>query len=118
MERNLNITDNEWEKLQRSPFDMDDFLKGLKMFDSVRHIAGGSDFSDQVYADMRKLEELAELVFTGRRRDSVGEMVLEASALRGLMAGLEDYVSDVRSALESLEGIRPESLDILDEPGI
>jgi hypothetical protein len=118
MEKNLAITDNEWEKLQRSSFDMEDFLKGLKMFDSVRHIAGGSDFSDQVYADMRKLEELAGHVFTDRRRDSVGGMFLEASSLRGLMAGLEDYVSDVRNALESLEKLRPESLDILDEPKI
>jgi hypothetical protein len=97
---------------------MEDCLKGLKMFDSVRHIAGGSDFSDQVYADMRKLEELAGHVFTGRSRDSVGGLFLEASALRGLMAGLEDYVSDVRNALESLEKLRPESLDILDEPKI
>jgi hypothetical protein len=118
MEKNLAITDKEWEKLQQSPFDMEDFLNGLKMFDSVRHIAGGSDFSDKVYADMRELKELAGLVFTDRRRDSVGGLFLEASALRGLMTDLENYVSDVRSALESLEKFRPESLDILDEPRI
>jgi hypothetical protein len=118
MEKNLDITDKEWEKLQRSPFDMEDFLKGLKMFDSVRHIAGGSDFSDNVYADMRKLEEFAGLVFTDRRRDSVGGMFLEASALRCLMTDLENYVSGVRGALESLERLRPESLNILDEPRI
>jgi hypothetical protein len=118
MEKNLTITDKEWEKLQQSPFDMEDFLKGLKMFDSVRHIAGGSDFSDKVYADIQKLKELAGLVFTDRRRDSIGEMFLETSALKGLMADLEDYVSDVRSALESLEELMPESLSTLDDPKI
>jgi hypothetical protein len=116
MEKNLAITDKEWEKLQRSSFDMEDFLKGLKMFDSVRHIAGSSDFSDNVYADMRKLEELAGRVLVDGCRDSVGELFLEASALRSLMADLEDYVSDVRGALETLERLRPESLDTLDEP--
>jgi hypothetical protein len=32
MEKNLAITDKEWEKLQQSSFDMEDFLKDLKMF--------------------------------------------------------------------------------------
>jgi hypothetical protein len=112
---NLAITDEEWEELRQSPFDMEDFLKALKMFDSIRHIAGGSDFSAHVYADMQKLMKLAECVFTDGCRDSAGELFFEASCLNEQMGNLETWISRVRGALNTLEELRPSSLEALDD---
>jgi hypothetical protein len=116
MEKNLNITDEEWEKLRRSPFDMEDFLKALQMFDSIRYIAGASDFSARVYADMQKLMKLAEGVFANGCRDSAGELFFEASCLNEQMGNLETWISRVRGALDMLEELRPASLEAPDDP--
>jgi hypothetical protein len=115
MKENLPITDEEWEKLRNAHFSTQDFVEALELFDSIRHIAGNSDFSADVYADMQKVKELAGKVFSDGQRGSAGELFFEAASLDSIMRDLEDWVTDIREAFAALNKIRPESFAKLDD---
>jgi hypothetical protein len=115
MTEHLPITDEEWEKLRGVHFSTRDFSEALKLFDSVRHLAGASDFSEIVHANFRKVGELAVKVFCKGQRDSVYELFFETASLDSLMRDMEDWLTDIRAAFASLDKIRPESLSESDE---
>lgn len=110
MRHDLPVTDEEWKTLRQSSFSIENFLKSLELFDSIRHIAGSSDFSGEVYRDMQKLKELAENVFANERRDCVGELFFESSCLEELMGDMETWIFEVCRALKSLNALKPGSL--------
>jgi hypothetical protein len=110
MKNNPQITDKEWKKLHDANFSAQDFVKALELFDSIRHVAGNSDFSADIYADMQKVKELAGKVFVDGQRDSTGELFFEAGSLDSIMRDLEDWITDIREAFAALNKIRPESL--------
>jgi len=108
------INDEAWEKLRKSSFSAQKFLKTLELFDSIRHIAGASEFSDDVYANVQKLRQLTEKVFDEGQRESVSEMFFEISCLDDLMIDLEEWVEEIRKALADLDKLRPENLSEVD----
>jgi hypothetical protein len=114
MEKDYVLTDEDWEKLQKSSFQAQDFLKDLALWDSIRHIAGNSDFSAEVYRDMQKIRELVERVFTNGCHDDIEELFFESSCMEDLMSDTEDWILHVRRALTSLNKLRPESLPVPD----
>jgi hypothetical protein len=115
MEKNLPITDEEWEKLKNSSFQARDFAEVLKKFDSIRHFAGASEIAGIVRANIQKTGELAGKVFDDGQRGSVYELFFQAASLDSLMQNMEDSLADVRDAFASLKEIRPESLSELDD---
>jgi hypothetical protein len=117
MKENFPITDEAWEKLHDANFSAQDFVKALELFDSIRHVAGNSDFSADIYADMKKVKELAGKVFTDGQRDSAGELFFEAASLDSIMRDLEDWVTDIREAFAALNKIKPERLSRVDDTG-
>ena len=108
------INDEAWEKFRKSSFSAPKFLESLKLFDSIRHIAGASEFSDDVYANVQKLRQLTEKVFDEGQRESVSEMFFEISCLDDLMIDLEEWVEEIRKALADLDKLRPENLSEFD----
>lgn len=118
MKDNLPITDEEWEKLKNSPFQVHDFAEAMKRFDSIRHFAGTSEIAGIVHADIQKAGKLAGKVFDEKQRDSVYELFFETASLDSLMQDMEDWLADIRDALASLKKIRPESLSVLDDDNI
>ena len=64
-----SISDEAWDKLKNSSFSAREFLKTLELFDSIRHIAGASDFSREVYASVQNLMQLTEKVFIEGQRE-------------------------------------------------
>jgi hypothetical protein len=52
IEDNLPVTDEEWDKLKNSPFQVHDFAEALKRFEAVRHFAGTSEIAEIVLADI------------------------------------------------------------------
>jgi hypothetical protein len=115
MEKNLPITDEEWEKLKNSSFQARDFAETLKCFDSIRHFAGTSDIAGIVHAHIQKTGELAGKVFDEGQRDSVYKLFFQAAALDSLMQNMEGWLANIRDAFASLEKIRPDSLSALDD---
>jgi hypothetical protein len=115
MRENLPVTDKEWEKLRNAHFSTQDFVEALKLFDSIRHVAGNSDFSAAVYADIQNVKELAGKVFADGQRDNTGELFFEATSLDSIMRDLEDWITDIREAFAALNKIRPESLSGVDD---
>jgi hypothetical protein len=115
MTNHLPVTDEEWEKLRNGHFSTRDFVEGLELFDSIRHIAGNSDFSADVYADMQKVKKLAGKVFVDGQRDSAGELFFEAASLDSIMRDMEDWITDIREAFTALNKIRPDSLSGVDD---
>ena len=108
------INDDAWEKLEKSSFSVQEFLKTLELFDSIRHIAGASDFSNEVYANFHNLRQLAERVFKEGHRESASEMFFEISCIDDLMIDLEEWVEAIREALADLDMLRPENLSEVD----
>jgi hypothetical protein len=115
IEDNLPITDEEWEKLKNSSFQVDGFAETLKRFEAVRHFAGTSEIAGIVREDIQKTGELAGHVFDEGRRDSVYGLFFKAASLDCLMRDMEKGLADVRRAFASLKKIRPESLSALDD---
>jgi hypothetical protein len=115
MEKNLLITDEEWEKLKNSSFQARDFAEVLKCFDSIRHFAGTSEIAGIIRANIQKTGELAGKVFDEGQRGSVYELFFQAASLNSLMQNMEGWLADIRDAFASLEKIRPESLSALDD---
>jgi hypothetical protein len=115
IEDNLPITDEEWEKLKHSPFEVHDFAEALKRFEAVRYFAGTSEIAGIVRADIQKTGELAGKVFDEGQRDSVYGLFFKAASLDCLMREMEKGLADVRRAFASLNKIRPESLSALDD---
>jgi hypothetical protein len=114
MQHDLPVTDEEWKILRQSSFSVENFLKSLELFDSIRHIAGNSDFSAKVCRDMQKLKELVRNVFMDECRDCIGELFFESSCMEDLMSDMEDWILHVRRALTSLNKLRPEGLPVPD----
>jgi hypothetical protein len=112
---NLPVTDEEWEKLKNTPFQVHDFAEAMKRFDSVRHFAGISEIAGIVRADIQKTGELAGKVFDEGQRDSVYGLFFKAASLDSLMRDMEKALADIRDAFASLKKIRPESLSVLDD---
>jgi hypothetical protein len=106
----LPVTDEEWEKLRDSSFDTRRFLEDLKSFDSIRHIVAVSDISEDVYEKRKRIAALAERVFNDGDRGSAGELFRASAYFNDLMIDLEDWISDVRKALRSLNRLRPDSV--------
>jgi hypothetical protein len=115
MENDLPLTDEEWEKLRNSSFSVQDFLKKLDLFDSIRHVTGQSEFAGIVYENAQKLREAAENVFAQGRRDCVKDLFLSASAFDSVVSDIEDWVSDIRKAMDFLEKTRPGRTVLLDD---
>jgi hypothetical protein len=97
----------EWERLGRSSFRADDFIKALDGFDSIRHIAGEGEFASIVYGDIQKLKELARKVFVDGDRDCAGEMFSICSSLNKLTASVYEDLSEIRIELESMDELAP-----------
>jgi hypothetical protein len=114
VENNLLVTDEEWEKLCASSFDIQRFLGDIKSFDSIRHIVAVSSIAEDVYEKRKKIEALAERVFKGGYRDSVEELFRESAHFNNLMVDLEEWILNVRKALRSLNKLCPESIDFHD----
>jgi hypothetical protein len=114
MKKDYELTNEEWEKLQQSNFQAQVFLKDLALWDSIRHIAGNSDFSVEVCQNMQKIRELVDHVFVNSCRDDVEELFFESSCMEDLMSDMEDWIVDVRRALMSLNRLRPEHLPVSD----
>jgi hypothetical protein len=114
MESNKQVTDEEWEKLCASPFDIQRFLEDMKSFDSIRHIVAVSSISEDVYEKRKRIETLAERVFKESCRDSVKELFQESAHFNNLMIDLEEWILSVRKALRSLNKLCPESIDFHD----
>jgi hypothetical protein len=110
MENNLSVTDEEWEKLCTSSFDIRRFLEDIKSFDSIRHIVAVSSIAGDVYEKRKKIEVLAERVFKSGNRDNVGELFRESAHFNNLMVDLEEWILSVRKALRSLNKLCPESI--------
>jgi len=108
------INDDAWEKLRKSSFSVQEFLKTLERFDSIRHFTGGSDFSDEFYGYVQNLRQLAERVFIEGHRESASEMFFEISCVDDLMIDLEEWVEAIREALADLDMLRPENLSEVD----
>jgi hypothetical protein len=115
MENDLPLTDEEWEKLRNSTFSVQDFLKKLDLFDSIRHVTGQSEFAGIVNENAQKLREAAADVFVEGRRDCVKDLFLSASAFDSVISDIEDWVSDIRKAMDSLEKTRPGRTALLDD---
>jgi hypothetical protein len=115
MENKLPLTDEEWEKLRARGFPVQDFLKKLDLFDSIRHVTGQSEFAGIVYENAQKLREAAENVFVEGRRDCVEDLFSRASAFDSVVSDIEDWVSDIREAMDSLEKTRPGRTALLDD---
>jgi hypothetical protein len=115
MEKDLSLTDEEWKELQNRAFPVQDFLRKLDMFDSIRHIAGQSEFAGIVYENAQKLREAAENVFVEGRRDSVEDLFSRASAFDSVISDIEEWILDIRKAMDSLEKIRPGRTALLDD---
>jgi hypothetical protein len=115
MENNLPLTDEEWEKLRNSPFLIQDFLKKLDLFDSIHHVAGQSEYAGIIYENTQKLKEAAENVFAEGHRDCVADLFSRASVFDSVISDIEDWVSDIRKAMNSLEKTRPGRTALLDE---
>lgn len=109
-----SISDEAWERLRKSSFSVQKFLKALELFDSIRHIAGASDFSGDVNASVQNLRQLAEKVFVEGQRESTSEMFFEISHIDDLMIDLEEWVEKIRVALADLDQLRPENLSVFD----
>jgi hypothetical protein len=114
MRHDLPVTDEEWKTLRQSSFSIENFLKSLELFDSIRHIAGSSDFSGEVYRDMQKLKELAGNVFTYEQRDCVAELFFKNSCLEELMGDMETWILKIHRALKELNTLRPDRLPEVD----
>jgi hypothetical protein len=115
MENDLPLTDEEWEKLRDRAFPVRDFLKKLDLFDSIRHIAGQSEYADIVYENAKKLKEAAEKVFIEGRRDCVKDLFSNASAFDSVISDIEEWDLDIRQAMNSLEKTRPGRTALLDD---
>jgi hypothetical protein len=115
MENNLPLTDEEWEQLQGKHFPVQDFLKKLALFDSIRHLAGQSEYAGVIYENTQKLKEVEENVFVEDRRDCVDDLFSRASAFDSVISDIEEWVSDIRKAMDSLEKIRPGRTVLLDD---
>jgi hypothetical protein len=115
MENDLPLTDEEWEKLRDRDFPVQDFLKKLDLFDSIRHIAGQSEFAGIVYENAQKLRKAAVSVFVEGRRDSVEDLFSRASAFDSVISDIEEWVSGIRKAMDSLEKTRPGRTALLDD---
>jgi hypothetical protein len=115
MKKDLPLTDEEWEKLRDRGFPVQDFLKKLELFDSIRHITGQSEYAGIVYENMKKLREAAESVFVEGRRDSVEDLFSRASAFDSVISDIEEWVSAIRKAMDSLEKTRPGRTALLDD---
>jgi hypothetical protein len=112
MEKNFQITDEEWEKLKDSSFPLQRFLEDIELFYSIRHCAGASSFSEDVLSDLNKVKDLAGKVFSDGRRDCVGELFFEGACINELMIDLEDWILSIRKAFRSLNKLRPISVDL------
>jgi hypothetical protein len=110
MIKNMPVTEKEWEKLQNASFQVNDFVKALELFDSIRHVTGTSDFSERICADIEKVKDLVGKVFDGKQRDCVSELFFEVSSLDSIMQDMEDWITDIRDAFATLEEIKPYSL--------
>jgi hypothetical protein len=115
MKKDLPLTDEEWEKLRDRDFPVQDFLKKLDLFDSIRHIAGQSEFAGIVYENAQQLRKAAENVFVEGRRDSVADLFSRASAFDSVISDIEEWVSGIRKAMDSLEKTRPGRTALLDD---
>jgi hypothetical protein len=115
MGNDLPLTDEEWEKLQEKAFPVQDFLKKLDLFDSIRHIAGQSEYAGIVYENAQKLRKAAEGVFIEGRRDCVKDLFSNATAFDSVISDIEEWVLDIRQALDSLEKTRPGRTVLLDD---
>jgi hypothetical protein len=107
MQDYIQITDREWERISRSSFRADDFIKALDGFDSIRNVAGSGEFASIVYGDIQKLKELARKVFLDGDRDSAGEMFSICSSLNKLTASMYEDLSEIRIELESMNELTP-----------
>jgi hypothetical protein len=114
MESNIQVTDEEWEKLCASSFDIQRFLEDIKSFDSIRHIVAISSISEDVYEKRKRIEILAERDFKESCRDSVKELFQESAHFNNLMIDFEEWILSVRKALRSLNKLCPESIDFHD----
>ena len=108
------ISDVAWEKLRKSSFSVEKFLEKIKLFDSIRHIAGASDFSSEVYASVQNLRQLAEKVFIEGQRESAGELFFEISSIDELMIDLEEWIEAIREAFADLDKLRPDNMSEVD----
>jgi hypothetical protein len=115
MENNLPLADEEWEKLRNNPFSVQDFLKKLDLFDSIRHLTGQSEFAGIVYENAQKLKEAAANVFVEGRRDCVEDLFKRASAFDSVVSDIEDWILNIRKAMDSLEKLRPGRTALLDD---
>jgi hypothetical protein len=115
MENNLPLTGEEWEKLRDNNFSVQDFLKKLDLFDSIRHLTGQSEYAGIIYENAQKLREAAANVFVESRRDCVDDLFSRASAFDSVISDIEDWVSNIREAMDSLEKIRPGRTALLDD---
>jgi hypothetical protein len=115
MENDLPLTDEEWKELRDRAFPVQDFLKKMELFDSIRHVTGQSKFAGIVYENTQKLMEAAKSVFVEGRRDCVKDLFSHASAFNSVMSDLEDWVSHIRKAMDSLEKTRPGRTALLDD---
>jgi hypothetical protein len=115
MKNNLPLTDEEWEKLRDNNFFVQDFLKKLDLFDSIRHLTGQSEYAGIIYENMQKLREAAANVFVESRRDCVADLFSRASAFDSVISDIEEWVSGIREAMDSLEKIRPGRTALLDD---
>jgi hypothetical protein len=115
MENKLPLTDEEWEKLRDRPFPVQDFLKKLDLFDSIRHLTGQSEYAGIIYENAQKLKEAAANVFAEGRRDCARDLFSRASAFDSVVSDIEDWVSDIRKAMDALEKVRPGRTALLDD---
>jgi hypothetical protein len=68
-----------------------------------------------VYENTQKLREAAANVFVESRRDCVDDLFSRASAFDSVISDIEEWVSDIREAMDSLEKIRPGRTALLDD---
>ncbi|MDR1579398.1 MAG: hypothetical protein LBS35_03495 [Synergistaceae bacterium] len=85
------------------------------MFDSIRHLTGQSEYAGIIYENAQKLREAAANVFVEGRRDSVEDLFSRASVFDFVISDIEEWVSDIRKAMDSLEKIRPGRTPMLDD---
>jgi hypothetical protein len=110
MGKDYLLTDEDWKKLQKSGFQAQDFLKNLALWDSIRHIAGDSDFSAEVNRNMQKIKELVEHIFINGSHDNIEELFFESSCMEELMGDMETWILEIHRALKSLNVLKPDSL--------
>jgi hypothetical protein len=115
MANNKPLTDEEWEKLLNRSFPVKDFLKKLDLFDSIRHLTGQSEYAGIIYENAQKLREAAANVFAESRRDCVDDLFSLASSFDLVISDIEEWVSDIRKAMDALEKLRPGRTALLDD---